>query len=607
MPGAGPPPQDYFSSAKLRLTIRFDEFGQINSLAAAPKTIIKNLNGISIPVAPLVVTTDPAAPPGVTRYLINPAGNTNAASATSQSSSSDGLTFDVTVIPKEMVWNLNGLRTASTMTASIKYRDCPLDPRTIRSVAVESFMGGVTAADFAAGIKGGIRQGATISGQGEPLNCLADTYVDSNGKQRTNSRFLGWVDKWAVEWMPNAEAMIHIDCRDNTQLLIEQQAPAAAVINMKQPIDQAVATYLANFNQFQGLSVQFLPATDPVPVLGDVLNNTSFRPQLGPQPAKGGGSSNKLSVWDYLTDICGSIGCSVRVDGTTIIIQKPRSLVSNTGGARPDDPYQERTIYGVSYPYRTFIYGRNVKEMHIHRDFTHAVPKNIEVRSYQAGTKTLLVARNRPNGSSSTAAQGVSPAAIPGDSQPTQQWLEFRVPEVKDQVTLNAIAQSIYEQLGRNELVMEIKTDNQASFGGGQLDPDILDMKFGDNFELLIAEDPSSEINTFMYAESQLQSKALTATYLQNLGFSAGFANAYATAYTNVGLPTVFRMKQLKVTWEIERGLSLHVVGINYIEARENRTLPAGQEPGTANPNATVPTTAAVSQSINSVQDGSTS
>jgi hypothetical protein len=605
MPGV--PPQDYFSSSKLRLTVRFDEFGQVNSLAKAPTSIIKNLNGVMAPSAPLVVTTDPSAPPGVTRYLINPAGTTNAAPATSQSSSSDGFTFDVTVIPKEMVWNLNGLRTASTLTAAIQFRDCPLDPRTLRSVAVEAFMGGVSADDFKAGIQGGLRAGATISGQGEPLNCLADTYVDSNGKQRTNSRFLGWVDKWAVEWMPNADAMIHIDCRDNTQLLIEQEAPTRLVINMKQPIDQAVATYLANFNQFQGLSVQFLPATDPVPVLGTVLTNTAFRPQLGPQPAKGGGGNNKLSVWDYLTDVCGAIACSVRVDGTTVIIQRPRSLVSSTGGARPDDPYIPRTIYGVTYPYRTFIYGRNVKEMHIHRDFTHAAPKNIEVRSYCTETKTLLIARNRPNGSASTGAQGVSPSAIPGNAQPQQQWLEFRVPEVKDQATLQNIAQSIYEQLGRNELVMEIKTDNQASFGGGQLDPDILDMKFGDNFELLIAEDSGSEVNTFMFIESQLQSTALTATYLQNLGFSAGFANAYATAYTNVGLPTVFRMKQLKVTWEIERGLSLHIVGINYVEARENRTLPAGQEPGTANPNATVPTTAAVSQSINSVPDGSTS
>jgi hypothetical protein len=605
---ADTPPQDYYPSAKIRLTLRFDEFGAGTSLASAPKTIIKQLNGISALGGPLVVTTDPTAPAGTTRYLVTAQG-TSAPAPYLQSSSSDGFTYQVTIIPKEMTWNINGLQSASTLTAALKLRDCPIDPRTLRSVVVESFMGGVSASDFLQGIQGATRSSASIGGQSEPLNCLADTYVDSNGMQRTNSRFIGWADKWVVEWMGNSEPMIHIDARDNTQLLIEQDAPAKAVINMNKPLDQAVAGYLANFNQFQGMSVQFLPTTDTPPTLstatggGNLLSQTAFRPQLGPNVAHGG-QAGKLSVWDYLTQICGMVGCSIRVDGTTLIIQRPRSLVSPLAGARADDPYQARTINGVTYPYRTFIYGRNVKELHINRNYTKNVPKNIEVRSYDTDSKTVQVARNRPDGSSSTAAQGVSPTAIPGSAQPVNTWTEFRVAGVKDPITLQNIAQSVYVQRGTKELTVEIKTDNQASFGGGNQDPDILDMKFGDTFEVLIAQDATSEVNTPMFVEAQLQSASLTSSFFMNLGFAPDFAAAYAKAYTNVGLPTLFRLKQMKVTWEYNTGLSINVAGISYIVVREDRSLPAGQEPGTTSPSATAPTEANVSQSINDAGSG---
>lgn len=594
------PYQSYFPSAKLRLTIRFDEFGQTSLLSPPPRAIVKNLNGIAPPKAALQVIADPAAPPGVTRYLLSPVGSSSAALATSQSSSSDGMTYDVTVIPKEMVWMINGLRTASTLTAAVKLRDCPLDPRTIRSCAVEAFMGGVSAEDYRDGIEGGLRDGQTISGQGAPFNCLPDNYVDQDGNNRTNSRFLGWVDKWAIEWMKDQEPCIHLDCRDNTQLLIEQDASVNVPLDMTKPLDIAVATYLTNFNQLQGMSVQFLPTTDTPPVLNTVLNNTAYRPQLGPQAAKNGGAPGKLSVWDYLTDVCGAVGCAVRVDGTTLIIQRPRSLVSSTSGARPDDPYQGRTLpSGLSLPYRTFIYGRNILEMHTSRSFVKAnAPINIEVRSYSTESKKLLVARWPLNNVSNPNA-GRMVAAIPGNAQPEQKWLEFRVPEIKDLPTLTNIAQTIYEQLGRNELTVEVKTNNQSSFGGGNLDPDIFDMKFGDTFEVLTNQNPADETNTFNFIESQLNSAQLNSAYMQSLGFSAQFAEAYAKAYTNVGLQTLFRMKQLKASWNIATGYDFHLVGINYIEARANRAQAPGLEPGSPAPTQQAPTSDNVSQAIN--------
>ena len=843
------PEQSYYPGAKLRLTFRLDEFGNANRLKPVPSKTTKNLTGTRDPRGALQAVLDPQAPQGTTRYLIVEQGATQAQDAPSQSRSSDGLTFDVTVIPKEMSWDQNGIRTADTLSATFKLIDCPIDPRTARSVAVEGFLGSVSGEEFYAGIQGQVRSGIGVQSAGESLNVIPDTYLDQNRKQRTNSRFLGWVDKWNIEYEEEAEPVIRIDCRDNTQLFIEQQAPPRLVLDMSSPIDKAIAVYLSHFPQMQGLTVQYLPQTDSPPVLKDVLLNTAYRPNLGPQPSKGGGN-DKLSVWDYLTDVCGSIGHLIRVQGTTIIVQRPRAVVPGTPQPRVDDPFQGRTLAtGEELTYRRFILGKNIKTMHISRNYAKNTPTNIEIRCFIPETKVealdiekayrreysgptvrataqgsrvltgtpnhpVLTARgwvalgelvegddlvcssfakgiclgypyvdasptefaklfdalsNASNpyrrtsrnvdfhgdgrdadveivstdllltdethaartkhsrkfsfkissellgalksaGASDSRAfdllrSALDPSAvhvrgsrdvsffrgrhllepqltgklvatknntlfdqfssqrvgmtdtdffresfyrgtlfittskvlkiergeyhgpvynlqtasgwyvasgvvvhncfdterktllverfplpedrlayaIPGDAQPDQKWLVRQIYGIKDKKTLKIIAQSYYEQIGRNELQIEVKTRNLSSFGGGNLDPDILDMQAGDTFEVLInrSDDESSTVTNM---ETALTIQQKNAQYMTNLGFQQDFANAYAKAYTDAGFLPQWRLKNMKVTWSEDQGIDIALTGANYIEVRSNQSLPDGQEPSTQDP-----------------------
>lgn len=573
MPQREVPEQTYFPSAKVRLTVRLDEFGQTTRLLPAPAKTTKNLNGIKDERADLQVVPDPAAPAGTHRFLLLPKGQTAAPPATSQARSADGLTFDVTVVPKEMDWNQNGIRTADTLQLVFKYIDLPIDPRCVRACAVEAFLGTVTASEFQAGIEGAKRQGATVAGDGEPLNVVPDNYQDPVSGQRTNSRFLGWVDKWEVDWNDTDEPTVRLECRDNTQLLIEQEVPPKLVLDMTKGIDEAIALYLSHFPQMQGISIEYRPAGTTPPKLKDVLLNTAFRPKLGPQPGKGGSGTQKFAVWDYLTDICGSIGHAIRVQGTLIVVQTARSLTTKAITHRADDPFQGRTVAGAQFDYRRFIYGRNVKEMRLSRNFAKQTPANVEVRAYSGERKTVIVARfPQP--------EDRIRYAIPGDAQPDQKWTVLRVAGIKDEKTLRAVAQTVYESIGRNELQVELKTRNLASFGGGNLDPDILDMQAGDTFELLVSREPvPGETNTLTRIEQALSAQVQGALFLTRLGMSDEFAAAYAKAYTDAGFLTTFRMKQAKIHWNITEGVDLSIIGVNYIEVRADKSLPADEEP----------------------------
>jgi hypothetical protein len=565
------PEQTYYPGCKVRLIVRFDEFGQATRLKAAPKKITKNLNGVKDDRAPLVVQTDPEAPPGVKRLLLaGPEGSTGIGSGGDQEKSADGLTHVLgAIIPRTAVWAQNGIRTADTLKLSLKYIDCPIDPRTVRACAVDFMLGCLKAGDYADGVAGKRRPPPAGAQQSSSMSLIPEDWTDNEGRQRTNLRFRGWIDKWTIDWGGTNEPMIDLECRDNTSLVIETQAPSKLVLSAKKPIDEAFADYLSHFPAFQGLTIEYRPTGDTIPILEKVLAKTAFRPQLGPQPTQGAGK-DKHSVWDYLTEITGSIGHTLRIEGTNIIIQRARSLMSNASAPRADETFHGRTLAsGMKFNYRRFIYGRNVDTMRMSRNFATSVPTNVEVRSYSSAQKTVLVGRFPE-------VKDRQSYAIPGDAQPDQKWMVLQVQGIEDPATLKITAQNVYESIGRNELNFEIKTKNLASFGGGNADPDLLDMKPGDSIEILVNRS-ENEFNTVTRIENALIAQQRNADFMKALGFSPEFAAAYSKAYTDAGFQTVFRVKTMSTSWDLTEGVTISVNGVNYLEVRADKVLPDGE------------------------------
>lgn len=552
-------PQTYYPSAKIRIVVRFEEFGDPGLAADVPKKPTKDIQGHGDKRDDLQQkkVTDEW---GVTRYeLVSKTGaqHTKGIGA-QQDRSSDNRTFEIAgIIPKTASWKQNDQRTADTLEFVVRWKDMPFDPRTIRAAAVLYYLGTVPAEDYAGGIAGGTRSRTAAQGGSEALNLIPDFWSDGV-RTRTNLRFEGWVDEAELEWDDENEPVVRFKCTDNTRLLLDQEHPPQLGVDPGLPIDQAIAGYLAKFPQMRGLLVEYRPTIprDQVPVSKKVLAKTAYAPTFGPPNAKQGGAAQAPNVMDYLSDVCGAIGHRFFMEGSVLVIQRVASIYDITASRRESDPYTGRHVESGTYPVRAFIYGRNILKLKIKRQFTRRKPKNIEVRCYDTANKTMIVARH-PKKSDGRV---VSPN--PGDGTTEQKWEVVKVGGVSDEKTLAVIAEDIYNLKSRQELGVEVETKNIASFGGGNSDPDLLDMQPGDAFQVLVNRDLNT---TQTDAEDRIQGAT---KFITDIGYSQEIAEAYAQAYRNRAMQTGFIAKEVLIDWSCDDGVSFKLNGINFVEVR---------------------------------------
>lgn len=561
--------QIYYPSAKVSIKIRFEEFAQDNATLKkdVPDSPSKNIKGSSGNRNNLSVVKDTSTYPGITvlNLVSKSAVGKTSGSGSDQEQSADGMSQWVAgIIPRSAQWKLNGFRIADTLSLEIKWQDMPIDPRCVRSASVKFYLGTVKPEDHAQGILGRSRA-SDGPDSAQPINLVPDRYADPNGHGlRTNLRFEGWIDTWDMSWGSDGEPVIKLECADNTRLFIDQQQPSKGAVDVTKPIDEAVADYLAQFPQFNGITVMYLPGGGTIPKIKDVVGNSAAVPQLGPPASKGGGATggDQSNVWDYLTDITAIIGHGLRLEGTNIIIQRPSDAIDGRQAPRKDDPYAARQLASGLYENRTFIFGQNIAELAVKRDYTKKKPTNIEVRCFQPGIKNPIVGRFPEK-------KDRVIHALPGDGQSDEKWTTFRAPScIKDPVVLKQLAENIFNSIGRQELEVKVKTMNMSSFGGGNADPDILDMRAGDTFEIMVDRNGG---NTQTDLQSSLSSEKLCAQFMEKIGYTPEFAKAYAKSVTAGKLQKIYRLKEMNTSWSIDDGVSFELVGVNYITARVDK------------------------------------
>jgi hypothetical protein len=547
------PPQDYYPSCKIRLIVRFEEFTGSLSTQLNERRLTIRRGG------------EEETPPQVT------------GTPQEQEQSADQLTHVLAgIVPRSASVDRNGVREADTLSADFKYADLPLDPRTIRSCAVECYMGSVSAEDFAAGLAGSERAAKDAGGTEvlEPMHLVPDTFTGPTGKQRSNLRFQGWVDRWEVNFSED-EPILSIECTDNTRQLIDLPAPPQLVIDAEKPIAEAVEGYLVNFSQFAGYEVVYLPEGGEQPVIGDVMSKAARKKGKGPPP--GGGQGGEVSVWDYLTDLCGMVGHLIRFENTRIIVQRARALLKDGAEGRLDDPFVEaggRTLAsGTFLPRRLLVYGRNVQDMTIGRDFTRQSAQNVEIRSYNPETKAVIIGRHPPKDKRQKKAD-------PGEAG-EEVYTVFRVPGVNDEATLRAVAQDAYEVVNRNEVEVNVVTQNLASYGAGGEDPDLLDLLPGDPIDVeMQREEETFQAQTVENLEDTLATFQRGVDYMTAIGFAEDFAKTYVRAFIDAGLVSVFRTRNVAFSWDEDSNIEVEIQAVNYaVVERSDADLPEGEEP----------------------------
>ncbi len=578
------PEQSYYVSCRIRLILRLEDFGAPGTPEPPVRPATARSGKVDKADTKLRVVTRNNA-----LLLVGPGDDPSAlGSPQSQTGSADELTHVLDgIVPLSAQFLRNGLRTADTASFEIPYIELPVDPRVVRAVGVQLFMGTISAEDYQRGMEGQLRESsATISGIRVPFNVLPDTYTDPYGRPRTNLRFEGWIDDWTNDWPDADSPVVSFECTDNTRLLIDQNIAPKLTVSPDLPLNEAFADYLSNYPQFRGLSVEYRPSVQPgdIPVLKKVLQNTKYQPKLGPSAA-GGGAGNKLKVWDYLTDVAGSVGHTVRFENSTLIIQRARSLYDARLSPREDDPFTGRSLpSGLELKRRLYVYGKNVQSLKFSRKFATVPSVNIEVRAYDTARKKTLVARfplkddrvKRLN---------------PGESS-DEKWIVKVVYGIKDEATLRIVAQGIYEQVTRNELGCRFVTKNLGSYGGGNLDPDALDALAGDPIDIRVLRDGDFGNSVQL---TDLATTTRGADFLRELGFSDRFARAYQKAINNIGLQSTFRVKTMGAQFEGQsEGIVLDFELMNYIEVRSDKLLPSGEELSAAQAAAGSPVTVRV-------------
>ncbi len=552
----------YYPSARVRLLIRLEDYGAPGT-PKPPKRPVVNRRGTKdtgqdlkvVEQNGILILTGPGMHPD------------EKAGPHSQTTSQDGLTHVVDgIVPIDAQHDRNGIRVADQLKVTINYTDLPIDPRVIRACGVEYFLGTLPPDEWDRGSRGEMRQSATAQGLALPYNMVPDTFIDTQGRTRSNNRFQGWADEIAFGLPKDGGSTLELECTDNTRLLIDIDAPPGLTIDPNTRIDKAIANYLAAFPQLRGLAVQYVPNVDAskIPNLKDSLNRNSYPPKLGPS-AQG---STKITVWDYLTDVAGTIGHTIRMEGVFIIIQRAKTLYASGFNVRPDDPFQGRQLPdGTLLTNRTYVYGDNVLEFEMRRKFTRATPTNIEVRSYLPQRKKTLVVRYPEKVDRKV-------KHMPGDNA-DQKYKVIYIDGIGDKATLRVVAQTYYEADGRKEVEGTVLTTNLSSFGGNNIDPDMLDALAGDTVDVLTAPPgEGTDVNTVVVDASE----SAAAQRLITLGFHPDFAAAYAKSYGSIGFPHTFKVRNSSSSWSNDTGVDIQIAIINYIEVRADADLPEGEE-----------------------------
>lgn len=532
--------QEYYPGCKARLIVRFEEFGAKSTLSAEPP--------------------DTRATARRGKATEDPQGSAQAGTPQEQQSSADGLTRVVLgVIPKRASLGRNGLREADTLTLDFKYADLPLDPRCIRACAVQLYMGCVSPEDYAAGISGSTRVVEGSSGQAaaEPAHMVPDEFVDAAGNRRSNLRFEGWVDNWSVSF-GEEEPTLTLECTDNTRQLLDMEAPMALTLDPAIGIADAMAKYIAASPAFRGYDVKYLPDGGEQPKLSAAMTKVAAKKGQGPAPGE------KDSVWDYFIDCAGMVAHTVRMEGTTVIVQQIRELLKEEAtNGRAEDPFLVQNGRelpgGERLTRRLMVYGRNLLGLDVQRTYTKQANRNVEARCYDPGMKQPLVGHWPKKGKRQTKPN-------PGDNA-DQPYMVKKVVGVRDQSTIDAIAQNTYEQLNRNEVAVTVRTKNLASYGGGWQDPDLLDLQAGDAIDIELQREGEAEgsTSTVNNLEDVLASAKQRATdYLVSLGFDDEFASTYVTAFTDQNVVSTFRVRQLGIDWDEGSGLEVEIEAVNF-------------------------------------------
>jgi len=467
----------------------------------------------------------------------------------------DDLTVIGDIAPMSVQIERNGLATAGTATIVLDYTNAPFDPRIIRAAHVEILLGVVPADDYEAGVERG-----ETRDDGSLLSIVGS---QADGNLGGATRFVGFVDQWGVKYSDEGDT-ITLECRDMSAPFRDLRLNSGESIDLNLPIDEGVQGFVDSVSaSLRGVRVSYQGEGDP-PTPADVMSQRrGSRRRRQRRRARRG--SEEMSIWDHITDVVRGLGLLPVIRDFELLLIEPRTLFATTGTKR-------------------MVYGRNVGALEFTRRLAGVKVPTIEVRCYDPDIGRVRWARypvrsgerrsgviGRENPPRALRANEVPPSG----ANPEESIRTLVVSGITDGTMLERIARNSFEQIGRQEIEGALETNDVSSYG---VDPgfvDLLLMQSGDPVELLVASgDPEGGEDELQPNSTLSQLQAMTRqqrrAYFVSLGWSEAVADRFAILQEVTGFQTVFRVQDVRISWDSDEGVKVHAGFVNYITIRED-------------------------------------
>jgi len=498
------------------------------------------------------------------------------------------------IVPKAGSFELPGYRQAGKFSFTMPFRDLPLDPRTIRALAVEVYMGTVSSDDFARGIAGERDAGRLLS-----VLALDDA----------NRRLVGLVDTISSTHSERGSE-VTIEGRDLRGIFLDLKVVPETFkdLDLTQSIEEVCVQILSKAPPGAQMDVSVdesewiggLPSPGTKDGVTRVMKGADGQKTTSPPK----GDSSTLSFWDLITQYCFLCGAIPYFDGYRLRLRPARTIYDQRRAGTHDNP----TPFAGQGPrevklndgktldlrYRRMVYGHNLLKFTLERKLGGVKVPSIRVVAVDTGSKDKGAQKLKevvfPAPVAGVDAAKVEAAKVTGvdagGAKAQKDELVIPVHGMASEAQMLEIARAIYEEVGRGEVGGSASSKDLSSFGGDNNDADLVRLGPGDAIDFFVN-------STGLEGQVPIVAQMATDASLSDaeakrqiaLRLSAGKrADNQATANDTVmagilvdtargrfaKLQSFFRVNNVRYAWDVASGIAVDFDFQNYIEARSD-------------------------------------
>jgi len=441
--------------------------------------------------------------------------------------------YNLNITPKSLRVTINDYTKADTFSMELDYKNFPFDPRTIRAVGVSIF----------------IEDQKTLWDTNRQEFKIIEPKSDTP-TEASNAIFLGFADDDSIRFDED-DRTVTLEGRDFTALLIDEPYDDRGPISLTTNLENVIAGLLTRLPSTREIKVIVDPKIDDLPTLAQ------FYPDFNPLAGTRSKRKNE-TYWDIIQDLARRAGLIIYMELDKLKITKPNALYD------PDELKQ-------------FVWGKNLRTLSFKRKLGRMKNFNVGVRSLNIEKKEVLEAIIPADASLSwSLTNGVPRKTVTitkllpnGDKEEKNApVIMFRIPDIANKEALVAIGESLFEELGRQQIEGTLETNDMCTIegdvGGSALIPnkrgvefDITKIRNATPIEISIDQDDISAI-------SKLKSQAERRKYLLARCYEPLTAEVFSKTMGKFG--TKFYTRAVDFKFDGTNGFSMSLDFINFIE-----------------------------------------